>query len=353
MRTARVDTLEMASPEDVSGLSRCLDDGLAVEAIKAILIKSEGNGLDNDFSRRLAVRATLDCLADRAGTLQAAVARGVTILASGGTEGIITPHMTLYSVLDDGAAATRPSLAIGRAEAAAVPAGDLVGAPQSAAIEDATRDAMSDAGLDAQDVAFVVVKGALPGASALASLGGASAHSLKPAMRAASALGVALALGEASGDAADDPEAVCRRACVTAAADRERSEVVVFGTSPDWAGPYAVASGVLADMLDASGVAAICERLGMRPSPQLSGADQGRVAAVILKGDAPQDDMVRGRRHVMNRDSDIDRNRHYRAAMGGLVGAITAETRLYTSAGAERQAPPGGAVIAIFARQPT
>ena len=50
-------------------------------------------------------------------------------------------------------------------------------------------------------------------------------------------------------------------------------------------------------------------------------------------------------------DSDVHPIRHYRVAMGGMLGAVTGDNHVYLSAGAEHQAPPGGAVPALIVRR--
>jgi len=70
-------------------------------------------------------------------------------------------------------------------------------------------------------------------------------------------------------------------------------------------------------------------------------------AAVIVKGEMPA--MLRGTRPAALDDSDIHPNRHFRAALSGMLGGLLGDARIFLSGGAEHQAPPGGVLLAIIA----
>jgi cyanuric acid amidohydrolase len=71
---------------------------------------------------------------------------------------------------------------------------------------------------------------------------------------------------------------------------------------------------------------------------------------IFAKAEASPDGLVRGLRHTMLEDSDINATRHARAAVGGLVGGLAGTSAVYVSGGAEHQGPPGGGPIAVIAR---
>ena len=62
--------------------------------------------------------------------------------------------------------------------------------------------------------------------------------------------------------------------------------------------------------------------------------------------------MIRGARHIMWDDSDIQASRHARALVGGVLAAVIGRTDLFVSGGAEHQGPDGGGPIAVIARRP-
>src|SRR4051795_2389010 len=90
--------LATAGPGDVSGLAALLDSGeIAAEHIVAILGKTEGNGGVNDFTRGYATFACEVLLADRLSVPREEIGRRVALIMSGGTEGVMSPHLTVFA----------------------------------------------------------------------------------------------------------------------------------------------------------------------------------------------------------------------------------------------------------------
>lgn len=384
MRTADIHVFEMAAPNDVGGLAAALDDGrIRADEIVCIMAKTEGNGLDNDHTRAYATDTLVHLLARRTGLDTAVLFDRICFILSGGVEGALSPHMIVFTVGErDGKAAagyvrpphpedrrgTTPApgggLAIGRSVTRPILAEEIGRRAQVAATADAVRAAMADAGLDAGDVAYVMAKGVVLMADRIAdarrrgaALCATDTHGSKPFTRAATALGIAVALGEIPESEIDEAmigtafERYSARACVTPGIDLPRSEILVFGNGRSWGGDIAVAGAVLRDMIDSRSVFEALRALDMPALPQLSPADRDRLLAVIVKGGPSRDDRLRGRRHVMWHDSDVHALRHFRAAMGGVLAGLMGDTRFYIAAGAEHQGPPGGGTFAIFARR--
>src|SRR6188472_1894162 len=89
----------------------------APNGVVAVLGKTEGNGLVNDFSRGFAT-AMLNAMFRR--FLPPAQADKICLVMSGGTEGGMAPHWTVFERTEgDGVAG--PALSIGRAHTAALP----------------------------------------------------------------------------------------------------------------------------------------------------------------------------------------------------------------------------------------
>ena len=74
------------------------------------------------------------------------------------------------------------------------------------------------------------------------------------------------------------------------------------------------------------------------------------MVALLAKAEPSHDGLIRGRRHIMNDDSDINATRHARALVGGVAAAAIGRTDLFVSGGAEHQGPDGGGPVAIIAR---
>src|SRR5260370_10693694 len=194
----------MNSPSDVSGLERLIDAGaLDPGEIGALIGKTEGNGGANDFTRGFATLSFSLALARRLNISPEEVARRVAFVWSGGTEGVLSPHATIFS-RSEGAASGAKRLALGVAvtrDFAAEEVGTLNEVREVAA---AVRRAQAEAGITSPaDVHYVQVKGPLltPALVADADRRGAKLvthdpNGSKPFARGASALGVALPLGE-------------------------------------------------------------------------------------------------------------------------------------------------------------
>jgi len=177
--------------------------------------------------------------------------------------------------------------------------------------------------------------------------------------RGASALGVALALGEIAPDRLSD-EVIgsdlslwSGRASASSGVELDRCEITVLGNSPEWAGDTSIVHGVMRDGIDFEAVQEVLRAAGFQPNRQLCTEDADRIAAILVKAEPPRNGAIRGKRHVMWDDSDINPTRHARALVGGVIAAAVGRTDLFVSGGAEHQGPDGGGPIAVIARRPT
>src|SRR5258707_1330365 len=100
MRTTSVGVIRIATkgPGDVSGLMALIGSGaIDSTSILAVLGKTEGNGGVNDFTREYAVAALCTALAPRLGLLPHEVEQRIAFVMSGGTEGVLSPHITVFT----------------------------------------------------------------------------------------------------------------------------------------------------------------------------------------------------------------------------------------------------------------
>jgi len=360
MREAKVFRVLAAAPDDVSGLEALVASGALHPAeIVAILGKTEGNGCVNDFSRGYAAQSLGLWLRRH---LPTEVADAVCLVMSGGTEGGLSPHWTVFArceaSADDG-----PALAIGRAHTPALPATALGRAGQVAMVADGVRRAMADAGIhEPGDVHFVQVKCPLLTAARIAEATApgatvATRDTLKSMglSRGASALGVAIALRELPGVAEAaigvDWSLASGRASCSAGVELLGHEIVVLGMSRAWSGPLAVDHAIMADAIDIEPVRAALGRLGLGAPGQLPPAARARLVALLAKAEAAPEGMLRGARHTMLDDSDISSTRHARGFVAGALAGLVGHAALFVSGGAEHQGPPGGGPVAVIVRQ--
>jgi cyanuric acid amidohydrolase len=352
LREAFVDRVDLPDPADANGLAAALAQwNLRPRDLLCVLAKTPGNGLTNDYSRPLAVRTISTALA-------AAGLAVPMILASGGTEGIGIPHITLFGRRSAPAAAPSPQgtgLAIGHGIGPAVSAAAIGTPAMVEATATAVLTALADAGIDdPAEATLAIVKAPLSPAETLV-LDESGFAALKSRARAAAALGAAVALGDQTAITASaaltagSSAACCGRVLVSAATDDMRPQAVVLGRAAGWGGRLAAATAVMADMLDTTTACHLLHRLGLHAAPQLATDARLRVRAVLAKGELPRH--LRGASLPASDDSDIHPNRHFRAAIGGVLGALIGDGRIYLSGGSEHQVPAGGVLLAVVAEQ--
>jgi cyanuric acid amidohydrolase len=351
VRRTRLLRLPTAGPGDTAALAAAIDAGeVDPAAIVAIIGKTEGNGCVNDFTRGYATLALKLLLAGKLGCPLTDIEKRVAIVMSGGTEGGLSPHLLVFSREAAPAAATGPRLAIGIGLTRAFKPEEIGRTPQIEETAMAVTLAMKDAGIASPaDVHFVQIKCPLLTKERIEEAAGRDLttatddtyHSMALS-RGASALGVALALGEIK----DAPEAaICsdwslysRVASTSAGVELLRNEIVVLGNAAGWAGDLAIGHDVMKDAIDADAARRVLAGLG------------GETVAVLAKAEASPSGAIRGRRHTMLDDSDIHSTRHARALVGGVLAGVIGDTMLYVSGGAEHQGPAGGGPVAIIGR---
>ena len=355
----------MGGPGDVSGLVRLVDEGrIDPEDIVAILGKTEGNGGVNDFTREYATWAFAGALAPYLGTTPAGVEERIAFVMSGGTEGVLSPHITVFVRREvEGEPGAGKRLSVGVATTRVFRPDELGRSAQVEETVAAVRAAMARAAIDdAADVHFVQIKCPLLTAERIeqAMVAGrrpitGSTYGSMAYSRGASALGVAVALGEIDGPVVD--EAILKNwdlsssvASTSAGIELMRSVVVVMGNSAAAASDCVIGHAVMRDAIDLARVLDAFSSVGLVGRNGPVDVDTGRIVQVFAKAEASPDGFVRGFRHTMLDDTDISATRHARAAVAGLVAGVAGHGAIYVSGGAEHQGPPGGGPIAVIAR---
>jgi cyanuric acid amidohydrolase len=175
--------------------------------------------------------------------------------------------------------------------------------------------------------------------------------------RAAAALGVALAHGEID-DADVDRVAIgmdhhvhARRAMTFSGTEVMHNEVTVLGNRPGAGGDLMAHAAPLSDILDTRSLKRLFREAGcgLDADGELTGTEKLR--GVYLKAGVASDGLVRGERTTVFQ-SEVDPDKHMRAAASGLVGGLVGTTRVFVSGGAEHQAPPGGGLCVVIAEAP-
>jgi cyanuric acid amidohydrolase len=360
--------LPTSGPGDVSGLVRLIEAGdIDPASILAILGKTEGNGGVNDFTREYATSALSFALAPYLASPPRAVEEKIAFVMSGGTEGVLSPHITVFtrklSDLDgsQGKAADK-RLSVGIAHTRDFLPEEIGRRAQIDETAKAVRIAMADAGIvDPDDVHFVQIKCPLLTSDRIEDAKSrrqttvtSSAYGSMGFSRGASALGVAAALNEIEGDISDDvvlkkSDLFSSVASTSAGIELMHNVVIVMGNSIHATSSFVIGHAVMQDAIDHAAVVDALQSVGLMPRHEPVTTD--RLVNIFAKAEASPSGSVRGWRHTMLEDTDISATRHARAAVGGLIGGLAGTGAVYVSGGAEHQGPPGGGPVAVIARR--
>ncbi len=357
------------SPADLSGVQALIDAGDLVPAeVVAVMGKTEGNGCVNDFTREYASAAWCQLLAPALGCAPEQVHARVALVMSGGTEGVLSPHFTVFTRRWLPAAPDEPQsskrLVVGIAKTQDFLPEEMGRVAQVDATARATLAAMRDAGIsDAADVHFVQVKCPL---LTSAKVNDALSRGALPVTRdsyesmgysrGASALGVAVALGELQRAQVNDSAILSdwglysSLASVSAGIELECNVVIVLGEAVTSQSTLRIAHTVMKDAIDAASVRKLLNAVSGLNSQDDSTLLAQRVVSLLAKAEASPDGRVRQSRHTMLNDSDIHSTRHARAVVGGVLASVIGHCELYVSGGAEHQGPAGGGPVAAIIR---
>jgi cyanuric acid amidohydrolase len=360
--------IPMSGPADLSRMTALIEDGaLDPAAIVAILVKTEGNGGVNDFTREYTCTTIAATLGPYLRATNAEVERRIAMVVSGGTEGVLSPHATIFARVpvpanySDGHGKTK-RLAIGIATTRDFLPHEIGRSAQIEATAQAVREAMQDAGISrVEDVHWVQVKCPLLTAERVQAAVRAGhspvteiAYKSMAYSRGASALGVGVAMGEIAAPVSDDSvlsdwSLASGVASASAGIELKNNIVIVLGNAEEATGDCVIAHAVMQDAIDASAVIAALRSSGISAADG-SAIEASRIVNVLAKADPSPDGMLRGWRHTMLDDTDISATRHARAAVGGVVAGLTGCPAVFVSGGAEHQGPPGGGPVAVIAR---
>ena len=140
------------------------------------------------------------------------------------------------------------------------------------------------------------------------------------------------------------------RASASAGIELQGNAVIVLGEVAGAASPYRIAHTVMRDAIDAAAVRALLrDAFGLDADCDADDLSR-QLVNLLAKAEASPSGEVRGRRHTMLNDSDINATRHARAVVGGVLASVVGHTALFVSGGAEHQGPPGGGPLAAILR---
>ena len=362
-RPIEVRKIAIESVTDASGLDRCIaEDAFAADDVLAVIGKTEGNGGVNDYTRILADRAFREVLIARGSRTPDEVGR-VPLVWSGGTDGVLSPHATVFAYAPEGryAPIDEPRVSVGVAMSEPILPEDIGRPAMVEKVAAGVRDAMKVAGIgDPEDVHYVQTKTPLLTMDTIA-----DAHSrgkdvwttdtLKSmdVSNSTTALGIGVALGEIAMPEADqihrDLSLYSSVASCSSGVELDRAQIVVVGNVRGIGGRYRVGHAVMRDALDADGVWDAIRFAGLDLPERARPADlDGRLVNVFLKCEADPSGRVRGRRNIMLDDSDVHWHRQIKACVGGVAASVTGDPAVFVSVAAVHQGPSGGGPVAAI-----
>lgn len=357
----------MRAPDDVSEARQLIDSGaFKAERVVAILGKTEGNGGVNDYTRALATQCFQLLVSEKSGLPLTNVTKRVPIIWSGGTEGLMSPHATIF-VKEPGGEnkAGEKSFTVGTAYTRDLLPEEFGTVTHVKVAAEGVREAIDDAGIDsAADVHFIQIKtGALTTERIKAaysrgkSVVTTDTYKSMSFARSVAALGIGIAMGEiqdskvTEGVIGKDLSVYSNVASTSSGIELMNCEIIVMGNSTRSTSDLIIDHAVMKDAIDAEAVREALRRVGFEVQRELAEADRQRLINLFVKCEPDPSGATRGRRHVMFEDSDINYTRHIRAVVNAVVASVTGDPMCYVSAGAEHQGPPGGGVVAVLARK--
>jgi ring-opening amidohydrolase-like protein len=352
--------VELKTVQDASGLESLIAAGkFGADEVIAVIGKTEGNGGVNDFTRILADQAFRRVLLKK-GTRSEAAIHNVPMVWSGGCDGVITPHATIFARNGKTGPTTKSRLVIGTALSAELLPEDIGRPAMVEKVADAVKAAMKDAGItDPKDVHYVQTKTPLltidsvRDAEARHQTLACEVHDSMGVSNGTTALGIAVALGEVPMPKA---EQICRDldlyssvASCSSGVELTQAQIVLLGNKAGAGGRYRIGHSVMRDALDIDGIYDAIRDAGIELPERPRAEDlKGRVVNCFMKCEADRRGTLRGRRQIMLDDSDVHHHRHSKAAVGGVAATAIGDPAVFVSVDAMHQGPHGGGpVIAI------
>ena len=352
--------IEIKSVADASGLAEFIASGrFSADQVVAVIGKTEGNGGVNDFTRILSDQAFRKVLLDH-GTRDAAAIKKIPMVWSGGCDGVITPHATIFARNAETGPASDTRLVMGTALSPQIMPEDIGRPAMVEKVAEGVRLAMKDAGItDPKDVHYVQTKTPLLTIETIQDAHArghdvfCEVHDSMGVSNGTTGLGIALALGEISMPRAEE---ICKNldlysavASCSSGVELDCAQIVLFGNKAGAGGRYRIGHAVMKDALDMDGIYDAIRNAGLDLPERPRASDlKGRVVNCFMKCEADRTGKLRGRRQIMLDDSDVHHHRHSKGAVGGVAAAAIGDPAVFVSVDAMHQGPQGGGpVIAI------
>ncbi len=348
------------SAQDASELEDAiLNSQFSADEVIAVIGKTEGNGGVNDFTRILSDQAFRKVLR-RLGSRDDEAIQNIPMVWSGGCDGVITPHATVFAKNNQSGSIDKDRLTIGTAISGIIHPEDIGRLAMVKTVADGVRKAMLAAGIDnPKDVHYVQTKTPLLTMDSVRdaeSRGKTLACEIHDSMgisNGTTALGIAVALEEIAMPTEED---ICKNlnlyssvASCSSGVELDAAQIIVLGNRKGAGGKFRIGHSIMKDALDIDGIYRSITDAGLKLPDRPRASDlNGKLINCFIKCEADKSGTLRGRRQIMLDDSDVHHHRHSKAAVGGVAAAAIGDPAVFVSVDAMHQGPPGGGpVIAI------
>lgn len=355
----------------------------------------------NDFSRTLAAFVWENLLLQEtetgtstgtSGTSGTSTGGTSVVIFSGGTEGVLSPHVT-FVVRERRQENENEGEGEGKEKKTGLKAAvgrtwqlqpwEIGGKSQVDCVAVTVRKMLEEEKIRPEQVALVLVKCPLLTSEKIAKIHAFSSSSRNEQLitsdtyesmalsRHASAIGVGVGLRELA------PERVeevlnngtfhSSRASCSSGAELEACHILILANddNPSPSSPpsssstaeeeadeipptlYRAFPGTMSSAIDITNLQTLLH-VALTPLPPYTSAS---LIQIFAKAEADPTGMInRKYRHTMLTDSDVQSTRHARAAVGGLIAGVSGDCCVYVSGGAEGQGPRGGGGLCVVVR---
>jgi cyanuric acid amidohydrolase len=346
--------VELKTVQDASGVEDCIKAGqFAADEIIAVVGKTEGNGGVNDFTRILADQAFRKVLLKHGKRSEDEIGK-IPMVWSGGCDGVITPHATVFARNGKTGPASQSRLAIGTAMSVELLPEDIGRPAMVEKVAAAVKAAMKDAGIDdPKDVHYVQTKTPLLTVDSVLDAEkrgqhvACEVHESMGVSNGTTGLGIAVALGEIKMPRAEE---ICKNldlyssvASCSSGVELTQAQIVLLGNKPGAGGRYRIGHAIMRDALDIDGIYDSIRNAGLQLPDRPRAEDLGgKLVNCFMKCEADRTGKLRGRRQIMLDDSDVSWHRHIKAAVGGIAATAIGDAAVFVSVDAMHQGPQGG-----------
>jgi len=346
--------VELKNVQDASGMEALIGKGqFRADEVIAVVGKTEGNGGVNDFTRILADQAFRAVLRKLGSRSEQQIAK-IPMVWSGGCDGVITPHATVFARNTKTGPASKSRLTIGTAMSVEILPEDIGRPAMVEKVADAVRAAMRDAGIDdPKDVHYVQTKTPLLTVDSVSEAHtrgkevACEVHDSMGVSNGTTGLGIAVGLREIKMPKAEE---ICRNldlyssvASCSSGVELTQAQIVLLGNKNGAGGRYRIGHAVMKDAIDIDGIYDSIRNAGLELPERPRAEDlKGRLVNCFMKCEADRTGKLRGRRQIMLDDSDVPWHRHAKGAVGGVAAAAIGDPAVFVSVDAMHQGPQGG-----------